>query len=252
MKSFTEFLIMIDLDRRSSGNLSDGDLDLVLIKFQTNRSFIRLSFPSFIFIFQNQVKEFIQKFHSDTRPMHFTCQSQLDYIDDTTTHLIIQDFGSYTTHLTKQIIQACVRHVFIASIEWISSSLNQSILLDQFPYEILRDDKSLPNTRGIKQCRFDHLPVFPSSYIFSIECHSKLKSLPITREELFEILDLSGATLVHDHIECDTLIILCNNKKEMLTRKKLLTDTHVIFCKPYFLFDSIVRHEIQPIEKYLW
>lgn len=187
--------------------------------------------------------------------MHFTCQSQLDYIDDTTTHLITPDSGSYSTHLTKQVIQACVRHIFIASIEWIHLSLKQSSLLDQYPYEILRDDQSLSNTRGIKQCRFDHLPVFPSSYVFSIECHSKSKSLSITRDELLEIVDLSGATVFHDHHECDQVIILCNTKNEMFTLKKSLThltERHVNFCKPDFLFHSIVRHHIQSIENYLW
>lgn len=201
------------------------------------------------------MKAFIEKFHSENHSIQLTCESQPEYIDDTTTHLITNDNGSSTTHLNKQIVQACVRHVFIASIEWINASLDQSIIVDQYPFEILRDTKSLPNTRGIKQCRFDHLPVFPSSTIFSIECHSKSKSLPITREELFEIVELSGASLFDQSLNCDTLIVLCQTKTEVLKRKKSLntqTNIHSFFCKPDFLFDSIVRHEIQPIENYLW
>ena len=201
------------------------------------------------------MKAFIEKFHSETQRIELTCESQPDYIDETTTHLITDHCNSSTTHLTKQIVQACVRHIFIASIEWINSSLDQSIVLDQYPFEILRDTNSLPNTRGIKQCRFDHLPVFPSSTIFSIECHSKSKSLPITREELCQIIELSGASLFDSSINCDTLIVLCNTKSEMLRRKKsreIPTSISSFFCKPQFLFDSIVRHEIQPIENYLW
>jgi len=202
----------------------------------------------------SQVKEFITKFHNNPQLIQFTCESQPDYIDDTTTHVITVDSGSFTTTLTKQIIQACVRHIFIGSINWITSSLQQSCVLDHFPYEILRDKKSLTNTRGIKQCRFDQLPVFPSSCIISIECHFGIKQMQMTRDELIEIIELSGATLLNDYIEYKTLIILCNTKKEMTDRKKHIdnNDKTIYYCKPDFLFHSIVRHEIQSIKKYLW
>jgi hypothetical protein len=144
--------------------------------------------------------------------------------------VITNDSGTFTAILSKQIIQACVRHVFIGSINWIISSLEQSTVLDHFPFEILRDKKSSKNSRGIKQCRFDQLPVFPSSCIISIEC-------------------LTGITL----------IILCNTKKEMLNRKNQydenlsrINEKNIYYCKPEFLFDSIVRHEVQAMEKYLW
>ncbi len=168
--------------------------------------------------------------------------------------MITNDYGLFTTNITKQIIQACVRHIFISSINWIISSLEQSCILDHFPYEILRDRKSSINTRGIKQCRFDQLPVFPSSCILSIECHTGIKSLRITRDELIEIIELSGASLLNDYIEYETLIILCNTKKEVIDKKKFFNEknSNVYYCKPDFLFESIVRHEVQPIEKYLW
>jgi hypothetical protein len=169
--------------------------------------------------------------------------------------VITSDSGSFATISTKQIIQACVRHIFIGSINWITSSLEQSCLLDHFPYEILRDKHSPTNTRGIKQCRFDQLPVFPSSCIISIECHLGIKQMQLTRDELIEIIELSGATLFNDYIQYQTLIILCNTRKEMIERRKILDHHHekdIFYCKPAFLFDSIVRHEVQSIEKYLW
>ncbi len=169
--------------------------------------------------------------------------------------MITTDSGSFSTILTKQIIQACVRHIFIGSINWITSSIEQSCILDHFPYEILRDKQSLKNTRGIKQCRFDQLPIFPSSCIISIECYSNIKSMKITRDELIEIIELSGASLLNDYINYETLIILCSTKKEMIERKKYIDNNGIktiYYCKPNFLFHSIVRHEIQSIKKYLW
>ncbi|CAF4198704.1 unnamed protein product [Rotaria sp. Silwood2] len=197
-------------------------------------------------------------FHNKSQSIQLTCEYQPDYIDDTTTHIITNDSGSFTTILTKQIIQACVRHIFIGSIKWIISSLEQSFIVDQFPYEISRDKQSFKNSRGIKQCRFDQLPVFPSSCIISVECHKGIKQLKITRDELIEIVELSGATLLNDYIGYETLIILCNSKKEMINRRKqynvnlVINEKNIYYSKPEFLFDSIVRHEIQAIEKYLW
>jgi hypothetical protein len=205
-------------------------------------------------IFKDQVKEFITKFHSDSQPVQFTCETQPDYIDEATTHVITNDTGSFSTNITKQIIQACVRHIFIGSFNWIQSSLEQSSILDHFPFEILRDKKSPINTRGIKQCRFDYLPVFPSSCILSVECHTGIKSLELTREEIIEIIEYSGASLLNDYIEYERLIILCNTKKEMNDKKKFFNDKEkkIFYCKPQFLFESIVRHEIQSFENYLW
>jgi len=78
--------------------------------------------------------------------------------------------------------------------------------------------------------------------------------MKITRDELIEIIELSGESLLNDYIQYETLIILCNTKKEMIERKKHIDDNGKIiyYCKPEFLFHSIVRHEIQPIKKYLW
>ncbi|CAF1057752.1 unnamed protein product [Rotaria sp. Silwood1] len=205
-----------------------------------------------------QVKEFITKFHNESQSIQWTCESQPDYVDDTTTHLIANDSGSFTTILTKQIIQACVRHIFVGSINWIISSLKQSFIVDQFSYEILRDKQTFNNSRGIKQCRFDQLPVFPSSCIISVECHKGIKQLKMTRDELIEIVELSGGTLLNDYIGYEKLIIICNSKKEMINRRKqnndnlLINEKNIYYSKPEFLFDSIVRHEVQAIEKYLW
>jgi hypothetical protein len=76
----------------------------------------------------------------------------------------------------------------------------------------------------------------------------------MTREELSEIIEYSGASLLNDYIEYETLIILCNTKKEMIEKKKKffdIKDKNIFYCKPEFIFESIVRHEIQSIEKYL-
>ena len=144
-------------------------------------------------------------------------------------------------------------------MDWITSSLAQSHVLDHFPYEIIRDKNSVENSRGIKQCRFDKLPVFPSSFIISVECRTGIKQMKISRDELIEIVELSGATLLHDHIQYKTLIVLCNSKREMNNRKQQndnylprINEKKVYYCKPEFLFDSIIRHEVQTIEKYLW
>lgn len=128
-------------------------------------------------------------------------------------------------------------------------------MLDHFPYEILRDKKSSINTRGIKQCRFDQLPVFPSSCILAIECDNGIKQMNINRDELIEIIELSGASLLNDFIDYKKLIILCNTKKDVMESERKYLNNHdkeIYYCKPEFLFNSIVKHEVQLIEKYLW
>jgi len=81
----------------------------------------------------------------------------------------------------------------------------------------------------------------------------------MTRDELIEIVDLSGCTLLNDYTQYKNLIILCNSKKEMLNIRQrtddnfsMIDEKKIYYCKPDFLFDSIVRHEIQLIEKYCW
>jgi hypothetical protein len=78
--------------------------------------------------------------------------------------------------------------------------------------------------------------------------------MQITRDELIEIVELSGASLLNDSMKYNQLIILCNTKREMNERKKHFhnNDKNIYYCKPDFLFDSIVRHDVQSIEKYLW
>ena len=201
------------------------------------------------------MEEFITQFGHSAQLIQWTCEGQADYVDDFTTHLIADDTGVFSTSTTKQVIQACVRHVFVSSIDWILSSLAESSLLDHFPFEILRDQQAPSKSRGIKQCRFDHLPVFPSSSIVSVQCRSGVKHLKMTREELIEIIELSGATLFDEHLSAKSLIVLCNSKEEMKrSKQQTRTDpsTVIRYCKPEFLFDSIVRHEIQAMENYLW
>ena len=189
--------------------------------------------------------------------MEFTCEAQPDYVDDTTTHLISSDCGAFSTVMTKQIVQACVRHVFISSIDWILLSLQQSFVLDQFPFEILRDRTSPADSRGIKQCRFDYLPVFPSSCVLSVECSTGIEPLGMSRDELIDLVDLTGATLLNEYIDCKTLIVICNSKSEMIARRQQDEDQSwpsnektIHYCSPDFLFDSIVRHEVQSLEPY--
>ena len=81
----------------------------------------------------------------------------------------------------------------------------------------------------------------------------------MTRNELIEIVELSGATLLYDYVQYERLIIFCNSKQEMIQGKKQNdkhslneNKTNVYYCKPEYLFDSIIRHEIQSIDNYLW
>jgi hypothetical protein len=86
-----------------------------------------------------------------------------------------------------------------------------------------------------------------------------IRPMNLARDELLEIIELSGATLINDYIQYERLIILCNSKKEITNIKKqnednsmTIKEENIYYCKPEFLFDSIVRHEVQSIEKYSW
>lgn len=198
----------------------------------------------------DQINRFIEKFSSDVQ---WTCEDQYDYVDDTTTHLLSDDQGAFSTTMSKEVIQACVRHVFVSSISWIQNSLEQSSLLDYFPFEILRDDQSSPDSRGIKHCRFNHLPVFPSSMIFAVQCFDGLEPLKISRNELIELIELSGATLFNQDLPWNSCIVLCNTQEEVRLWKSDYCDEKrpFFFSKPDFLLHSIVRHEVQSLKNYL-
>lgn len=198
----------------------------------------------------DQIKTFVKKF---SRHVRWTSNDQFDLIDETTTHLIVENPENlFVTTISKEVLSACLRHVFIGSISWILTSLEQSKLVDYFPFEILRWIHSRVDSRGIKQCRFDHLPLFPSSMIIDVQCRNGIEQFHLTREDLIEFVHLSGATLFDENFHQKPKFVLCNSLKEVRQHKKIHQDEELFFCKPEFFFHSIVQHEIQSVKTYLW
>lgn len=199
------------------------------------------------FSFKCLVEKFVKKFSGKRKLIEWTCQTQSNLIDNTTTHLITVDSGSFSTILSKEILQACVRHVFISSINWVIKSIEESKLVDHFPFEILRVENSPIDCRGLKKCRFDNLPIFPSSISFLLDPTFSFDQVDFQHDELTELIELSGATIHDETFPSKHLIILSNSEKN---NENKFSCEQTSFCRPEFLFDSIVRHEIQPVQLY--
>ena len=94
--------------------------------------------------------------------------------------------------------------------------------------------------------------LFNKSYGFAIECRQCQGS--INRNELIELIELTGAKFSEHDQEIDLLIVLCDiNEKNLakIKEKYLQTNfTNIKYVTSDFLLKSIIKFEIQDIDKY--
>ena len=166
-----------------------------------------------------------------------------------TTHLIVDDSESLLhCTITKKIVQAAVRrHIFIISVRWISESIRLNDFSSEYPYEIQSDSHT---TLRLSMANNPYL--FNKSYGFAIECRQCQGS--INRNELIELIELAGAKFYENDPNVDFLIVLCDINEKNLSKikeKYLQTNLNSIkYVTSDFLLKSIIKFEIQDIDKY--
>lgn len=170
-------------------------------------------------------------------------------VNDSTTHLLVDDSEhALLCTITKKIVQAAARgQIYIISSRWISDCLRTNSFPAEQSYEIRSDSHTtLRLSTGI------HRYLFDESYGFAIECRQCQGS--ITRNELIELIELTGAKFYEDDNHIDRLIVLCDTNEKNLSKIKDKYSpsnlNNIKYVTSDFLLKSIIKFEIQDIDKY--
>ncbi|CAF0854414.1 unnamed protein product [Didymodactylos carnosus] len=173
-------------------------------------------------------------------------------VDERTTHLITDDENdTLVCTLTKKVFQAVARHLFIVSYRWIDECLKQKVIIKEDNFEITGDSILSTSHRGMQQSRLNHQQPIFSHKKYSIAIHCDDCQNMFDRQELIELIHLSGA--IYETNSDNASIILCgeeyvNNLKQLNGKK--WRKTNVIYVAPEFLLDSILKYEIQSFTEY--
>ena len=178
-------------------------------------------------------------------------------VNNSTTHLLVDDSeNELHCTITKKIVQAAVRHhVFILSSRWLNDCIESNTLLDEHLYEILSDSHttlrlSEQNLTAMNKYLFGQ--PLENLYAFAIECRQCQGS--INRTELIELIQLTGAQIFQNEQAVENLIVLCdtNDKNLAKIKEKYLQApaSNIKYVTSDFLLKSIIKFEIQDIERY--
>lgn len=177
-------------------------------------------------------------------------------MDEATTHLIASEVEQRICCLTKKVFFAVAYHQYVIGYQWIEECLRKQTLLDEESYEILGDASLSSQHNGMQRSRLVREPIFKSySYAIAVECSIGCQQGMFTREELEQLVRLSGAILLQDHnreeLDNDTtIIVLCDDDDKMVVKKYNDLKYKVCYVIPEFFLDSVVLYEVQPIKGY--
>jgi hypothetical protein len=149
-------------------------------------------------------------------------------IDETTTHLIASEVDQRVCCLTKKVFFASAYHLYVIGYQWIEECLNKHHLINEESYEILGDASLSPQHNGLHRSRLIHEPIFkPYSYAIAVECSIGCQQGMFTKQELEQLVQLSGASLLNDdnRDELDphiTVIVLCDDDDKMVGKKNIV------------------------------
>jgi hypothetical protein len=170
-------------------------------------------------------------------------------VNNSTTHLLVDDSeNSLHCTITKKIVQAAARHhIFIISSRWINECIRLNDFPAEYPFEIQSDSHTT-----LRLSMINNPYLFNKSYGFAIECRQCQGS--INRNELIELIELTGAQFYEHDQHVDLLIVLCDINEKNLSKikeKYLQTNlTNIKYVTSDFLLKSIIKFEIQDIDKY--
>ncbi|CAF0997308.1 unnamed protein product [Didymodactylos carnosus] len=196
----------------------------------------------------SKVEQFIKKFK--------ILNSMSDIIDETTTHLVTDELDDQllVCTLTKNVIRAITRHLYVVSYRWIIDCLKQESIINYEDYEIHGDTLISSQHNGPRTSRLNK-----RNLLFPVNIFVKISSpgyMGINVDGLSELVWSNGATYVQDNPFPRTASErLCIE----LTEDELINDQQaykngieqgIHYLHPKWLIDSIVKHKVQPIWKY--
>jgi hypothetical protein len=126
--------------------------------------------------------------------------------------------------------------------------------IDEHPYEIISDSHTTLrlSEQNLNLTKYLFGQTSENSYAFAIECKQCQGS--INRSELIELIQLTGAQLFHNEQAVDMLIVLCDTNDKNLNKIKdkyiHAPASNIKYVTSDFLLKSIIKFEIQDIEKY--
>lgn len=195
--------------------------------------------------FQSQVELFCTRFSARLSTQ----------IDESTTHLIASEVDQRICCLTKKVFFAVAFHLYVIGYQWIEECLRKHQLISEDAYEIIGDASLSPQHNGMNRSRIVRQPVFENySYTIAVECSIGCQQGMFTREELEQLVRLSGAKLLenpHQSIESPTtVVVLCDDDDKSVVKKYQHLKSSVFYVIPEFFLDSLVLYEVQPIKGY--
>ncbi len=208
--------------------------------------FFSYIFFSNLFYFQSQVELFCTRFSARLS----------NQIDETTTHLIASEVDQRICCLTKKVFFAVAYHQYVIGYQWIEECLSKQTLINEESYEIIGDASLSNQHNGMHRSRLTQEPIFKSySYAISVECSIRCQQGMFTRQELEQLVQLSGAILLEDsnrnQLDLNTtIIVLCDDDDKMVVKKYTGLKNKVCYVIPEFFLDSLVLYEVQPIKGY--
>jgi len=127
--------------------------------------------------------------------------------------------------------------------------------IDEHPYEIISDSHTtlrLSEQNLTLTNKYLFGQTSENLYAFAIECRQCQGS--INRSELIELIQLTGAQLFQNEQAVDILIVLCDTNDKNLNKIKEkyihAPASNIKYVTSDFLLKSIIKFEIQDIEKY--
>ncbi|CAF0742840.1 unnamed protein product [Didymodactylos carnosus] len=239
---------MVGWTHATSTSLTKTNIDEMISYTEQKKIFISQSNLTIEQMFK--LEEFLTKFQIPN-PLS-------EVIDDKITHLITDEIVDQplVCTLTKNVIQAIVRHINVISYRWIIECLKQERIIDWKDFEIYGDTSISHQHYGPRTSRTNQLQnkrLFPSNFFVKL-CTSGC--LEMDSEELGELVWLSGGIFLHQSTFPHTVferycIVLVDD--ENIKNKHGYEDgvrKGIKFLRPRWLIDSCVQQRIQDFGKY--
>lgn len=170
----------------------------------------------------------------------FSCRFNIklsNTIDENTTHLITNEIDEkLVCSLSKKVIQAIARHLYVLTYRWIDNCLLMNKIINEKTFEIQGDSTVSSDHNGMQRSRQSILTSnLPKNFLFEnffimLKCTGCQKL--INNNELIELIKLTGAKYTTEsyfsRMQTSLIrIVLC--EKEYLINRKEIYDKGIHF-----------------------
>ncbi|CAF1935180.1 unnamed protein product [Rotaria magnacalcarata] len=183
-------------------------------------------------------------------------------VDEHSTHLVTdEEDETLVCPLSKKVIQAVARHMYIVTYRWIDACLKANRILNEKSFEIQGDLTLSSDHNGMQRSRQSILPdnlpknLLLENFSIMLKCNGCQEMM--NNDELIELVQLSGAKHTTDshfaRIQTGiTRIVLCE-KEYLINRREMYEKcihAGIHFLTPEWFLESLVQYRIQPFQEY--